>query len=86
MSAMPPSPEPAESAHPGPTGESSALAEEHASSRPGPSVGRAAGLASRKWVQRAEGDRRARARLGIEGEGVIVLNDRRIPGPGRPSN
>ncbi len=35
----------------------------------------------RRWVQRAPGDRRARARLRmIEGEGVIVLNDRRIPG------
>lgn len=35
----------------------------------------------RKWVQRAEGERRARARLRvIEGEGVIVLNDRRVPG------
>jgi hypothetical protein len=35
----------------------------------------------RKWVQRAEGDRRGRARLElIEGEGVIVLNDRRVPG------
>jgi hypothetical protein len=36
---------------------------------------------SRKWVQRAEGDRRSRARLQmIEGEGIIVLNDRRDPG------
>ena len=38
----------------------------------------------RKWVQRADGERRARGRLElielIEGEGVIVLNDRRIPG------
>jgi hypothetical protein len=35
----------------------------------------------RRWVQRAEGDRRARARLHItEGEGVVLLNDRRIPG------
>jgi hypothetical protein len=35
----------------------------------------------RGWVQRAEGDRRARARLEIiESEHVIVLNDRRIPG------
>jgi hypothetical protein len=33
-------------------------------------------------VQRTEGDRRARSRLKtIEGEGVVVLNDRRIPGP-----
>jgi hypothetical protein len=32
-------------------------------------------------VQRAEGDRRARSRLRlIEDEGVIVLNERRIPG------
>jgi hypothetical protein len=37
--------------------------------------------ASRSWSKRAEGDRRATARLKlIEGEGVIVLNDRRIPG------
>lgn len=35
----------------------------------------------RKWVQRAEGERRARSRLRlIESEGVIVLNDRRLPG------
>ncbi len=35
----------------------------------------------RAWVERAEGDRRARARLRIvEGDGVIVLNDRRVPG------
>jgi hypothetical protein len=37
--------------------------------------------AGRSWVDRAEGDRRARARLLlVEGEGVIVLNDRRVPG------
>jgi hypothetical protein len=36
---------------------------------------------ARRWVQRAEGDRRERTRLQIiEGEGVVVLNDRRIPG------
>jgi Nuclease-related domain len=36
---------------------------------------------SRRWVNRADGDRRARARLQLIGdEGVIVLNDRRIPG------
>jgi Nuclease-related domain len=36
---------------------------------------------ARNWVQRSERDRRARARLEIgAGEGVIVLNDRRIPG------
>lgn len=36
---------------------------------------------TRTWVLRAEGDRRARARLRvIEGEGVVVLNDRRVPG------
>ena len=35
----------------------------------------------RRWVQRADGDRRARARLQIsESEGVVLLNDRRIPG------
>jgi Nuclease-related domain len=37
--------------------------------------------ASRKWVNRAEGDRRAKGRLQlIDDEGVILLNDRRIPG------
>lgn len=36
---------------------------------------------ARRFVQRAEGDRRARARLQlVEGQGVVVLNDRRIPG------
>jgi hypothetical protein len=35
----------------------------------------------RGWVQRSENDRRSRPRLEIlEGEGVVVLNDRRIPG------
>ena len=35
----------------------------------------------RSWVRRAEGDRRASARLRLlEGEGVIVLSDRRAPG------
>ncbi len=35
----------------------------------------------RKWVKRAEGDRRAIARLQlVESQGLIVLNDRRIPG------
>ena len=37
----------------------------------------------RTWVRRAEGDRRGRLRATLEvigGEGVIVLNDRRIPG------
>ena len=51
----------------------------------GPSDG---GLASRRrWVQRAEGDRRSR-RATLElvgGEGVVVLNDRRIPGSRSPS-
>ncbi len=38
-------------------------------------------VSTRRWVQRAEGDRRARARLRlVEGDGVIVLNDRRVPG------
>jgi hypothetical protein len=38
----------------------------------------------RRWVQRAESERRSRARLRlVEGEGVIVLNDRRIPGSKR---
>jgi hypothetical protein len=36
---------------------------------------------SRRWAQRAEGDRRSRSRLEVvQGEGVIVLNDRRHPG------
>jgi len=35
---------------------------------------------SRRWVQRADRDRRASARLRLVGEGVIVLNDRRVPG------
>ncbi|MHB1519212.1 MAG: nuclease-related domain-containing protein [Acidimicrobiales bacterium] len=35
---------------------------------------------ARPWVRRAEHDRRARARLEfLDGDGVIVLNDRRIP-------
>lgn len=38
-------------------------------------------ISPRKWVQRAEGDRRSRARLEFLGaEGVVVLNDRRVPG------
>ncbi len=37
--------------------------------------------ASRKWVTRAEVDRRARARLRLlEGDGIVVLDDRRVPG------
>ena len=61
------------------------LPESSAPSGPPPSSSPEAGgpptRAGRKWVQRAEGDRRARARLRmIESEGVIVLNDRRIPG------
>jgi hypothetical protein len=36
---------------------------------------------ARPWVERAGGDRRARSRLQFEeAEGVIVLNDRRVPG------
>jgi hypothetical protein len=36
---------------------------------------------ARKWVTRADDDRRARARLRLlEGEGTVVLDDRRIPG------
>jgi hypothetical protein len=35
----------------------------------------------RRWVRRSGRDRRSRARLElIEGEGIVVLNDRRIPG------
>jgi hypothetical protein len=38
---------------------------------------------SRKWVTRAEVDRRARARLRLlEGDGIVVLDDRRVPGSG----
>ncbi|HEV3131943.1 MAG TPA: nuclease-related domain-containing protein, partial [Acidimicrobiales bacterium] len=37
--------------------------------------------ASRKWVTRTEVDRRARARLRLlEGDGIVVLDDRRVPG------
>jgi hypothetical protein len=37
--------------------------------------------ASRKWVTRAEVDRRARGRLRLlEGDGIVVLDDRRVPG------
>jgi Nuclease-related domain len=36
---------------------------------------------ARRWVQRAEGDRRSRVRLHlVQDEEVVVLNDRRIPG------
>lgn len=39
------------------------------------------GIPARRWVQRAEGDRRARARYRLlDDEGIIVLNDRRVPG------
>jgi len=39
----------------------------------------------RSWVRRAEHDRRARSRLDwIDGEGVIVLNDRRLPRSKQP--
>ncbi len=41
----------------------------------------ASSRAGRKWVQRSEGDRRTWARLRVmEGKGVIVLDDRRVPG------
>jgi hypothetical protein len=43
----------------------------------------AGGVPGRAWVRRAEGDRRGRLRATLEvvgGEGVVVLNDRRIPG------
>jgi hypothetical protein len=46
-----------------------------------PSAPGAGAPSMRRWVQRAEGDRRALARLDIvQDEGVVVLNDRRIPG------
>jgi len=46
-----------------------------------PSAPRPGRPPSRKWVKRAEADRRAIARLQfIENERVIVLNDRRVPG------
>lgn len=48
-----------------------------------PPVSRARGVAGRPRARRAEGDRRSRLRATLEligGEGVIVLNDRRIPG------
>lgn len=49
---------------------------------PRPTLGAKPG---RTWVQRAERDRRARARLRLlDSEGVIVLNDRRDPGSGAP--
>ncbi len=47
--------------------------------RPGPRTG---GLVSRPWVRRAEGDRRSRLRATLEvvgDQGVVVLNDRRVP-------
>lgn len=50
------------------------------SESPGPGESAGGSSFSRKWVQRAEADRRARARLRIEAEGVVVLNDRRVPG------
>ena len=47
----------------------------HQAPTPLPSAG------GRRWVQRADGDRRALGRLRmLESEGVIVLNDRRAPG------
>ena len=36
--------------------------------------------AGRAWVQRAEHERRASPRLELDGDGVVVLNDRRVPG------
>jgi hypothetical protein len=76
---MPLVPEPAESAGPGPTGGASQEAE--VTSAPAqPAAPGGGGFSSRKWIQRAEGDRRTRTRLLIEGEGVVVLSDRRVPG------
>ena len=54
---------------------------EHGAAGQRPASGPAVPQPSRKWVKRAEGDRRAIARLQlIESQGLIVLNDRRIPG------
>ena len=79
MWAMPPETEPAEFAQPGPNGGTSEGAGA-TSARPEPASGGGGGFSSRKWIQRAEGDRRTRTRLLIEGEGVVVLSDRRVPG------
>jgi hypothetical protein len=60
------------------TGMQGSMAQAASGRAPGPSNGPAS---SRRWVKRAEGDRRAMARLQLIGcDGVIVLNDRRIPG------
>jgi hypothetical protein len=77
---MPLVPEPAEFAHPGPTGGSSQGAEATSETPKPAAPGGGGAFSSRKWIQRAEGDRRTRTRLHIEGEGVVVLNDRRVPG------
>ncbi len=56
-------------------------AAEHEAAAKLPVSGAGGSQPSRKWVKRAEGDRRAIARLQIiESQGLIVLNDRRIPG------
>jgi hypothetical protein len=78
-SPMPPAPEPAEFVHPGPTKETSEGAEVRSAS-PEPTPGGGRDSSSRKWIQRADGDRRTRTRLLIDGEGVVVLSDRRVPG------
>ncbi len=47
----------------------------------GPPLGTHGPDGGRRWTRRSARDRRARVRLElIEGEGVVVLNDRRIPG------
>ncbi len=45
-------------------------------------VARRAGSRSavRAWVQRSEHERRSTPRLELDGDGVVVLNDRRVPG------
>ena len=78
MAAMSPPPEPAEFADPTVDGP---IPSKGATSADTPAPRAATRPPARRWVQRAEGDRRERTRLQIiEGEGVVVLNDRRIPG------
>jgi hypothetical protein len=78
MATMSPPPEPAEFVDPTTDGANPVSGPTNTDSPAPPAATRPP---TRRWVQRAEGDRRERARLQIiEGEGVVVLNDRRIPG------